>query len=57
MPHRTPAELPNEHQLYVPAGHQAYKPITESLFQELFPSSEFPGQEFAIIEEFDTSTD
>ncbi|WP_299378467.1 hypothetical protein [uncultured Kiloniella sp.] len=57
MAHRTPAELPDEHQLYVPAGHQTYKPITDSLFQELFPSSEFPNQEFAIIEEFDTSTD
>lgn len=56
MTHRTPAELPNEHQLYVPAGYEAYKPITDPLFQELFPSSEFPGQEMAKVEDIDTSS-
>lgn len=55
MTHRLPADLPDEHQLYLPDDYVAYKPITDSLFQELFPSSEFPGQEIAKVEDIDTS--
>lgn len=55
MIYRPPEELPDEYQLFVPLGYISYKPVTDSIFQDLFPSSEFPNEEFAIIEEFDTN--
>jgi len=55
MPYRTPAELPDEHRLFVPENHKKYRPITDPVFQSHFPSSEFPNEEFDKVEEFDTN--
>lgn len=53
--YRLPGELPNYLVLAVPENHKPYKPITDPLFQDLFPSSEFPNEEFAKVENFDTN--
>jgi hypothetical protein len=57
MPDRTPAELPNEHQLYLPIDYVAYKPITDHTFNCHPPSADFPGKTFVEVEEFDTNLD
>ena len=55
MDYRTPAELPDEHRLFVPENYKKYRPITDPVFQSHFPSSEFPNEEFDKVEEFDTN--
>ena len=55
--YRTPAELPNEHVLMYPtelAGLFLFS--TNHIFNCIFPSSEAPGKNYVIVEEFDTSS-
>lgn len=55
MEYRQPVDLPNEHQLHTPLDYKAYKPVTDPLFQKLFPSSEFPNEVFSKVENIDTN--
>lgn len=53
--YRLPEELPTGPSLLAPLDYKPYKPVTNSLFQDLFSSSEFPNEEFAKVENFDTN--
>lgn len=52
MADRTPAELPDEHQLYdIYAGQERYRSIEDPQFNAFFSSREFPEKDFLDIED------